>query len=70
MKNISKASQFGKKIAKAMLRTSSSHVYFYVQQAYKGKKWGRDGELMSWEDAEKIMKEVIKEKNGKRINDL
>lgn len=58
-KKLSKASVFGKRIAKAMLKISSSHVYFIIQQAYKGKKWGRNGELMSWEDAVKIFWEVI-----------
>ncbi len=57
-----KASNFGRRIAKVMLKISSSHVYFLMQQAYKGKKWGRNGELMSWEDAVKIFKEVIKER--------
>jgi membrane protease subunit (stomatin/prohibitin family) len=59
---IKESSKFGKRIAKAFLTSSSSHVYFFIQQAYKGKKWGRDGELMSWEDAVKILKEVIKER--------
>jgi hypothetical protein len=57
----SKAAEFGKRLAKAMLKIGSSHVYFIIQQAYKGKQWGRDGEEMSWEDAERIFKEVIDE---------
>ena len=59
-----KASKFGKRIAKVMLDLSDSHVFFLIQQGYKGKKWGKYGELMSWEDAVKILKEVIEEKNG------
>lgn len=57
-----KSEEFGKKIAKEMLKLSSSHVYFIIQQAYQGKRWGRDGELMSWVDAVKILKGVINEK--------
>ena len=56
------SNDFAKRIAKTMLEISSSHVYFIIQQAYKGKKWGRNGELMSWNEAAKILKEVIKEK--------
>jgi len=56
-----KAVEFGKRIAKTMLDISSSHVCFIIQQAYRGKKWGMIGELMSWEDAVKILKEVIEE---------
>lgn len=57
----SKAAKFGKRVARIMLQTSSSHVFFIVQQAYKGKRWGENGELMAWEDAVKIFKEVIEE---------
>ncbi len=57
----SKAADFGKRIAKAMLKIGSSHVYFIVQQAYKGKKWGKYGQRMSWDDVENIFKEVINE---------
>ena len=57
-----KSSIFGKKIAKIMLELSSSHVFFIIQQTYKGKKWGKDGELMSWENVVEILKEIIKEK--------
>lgn len=49
-------------MARAMLSNPSSHTYFFIQQAYKGKKWGKYGEMMSWEDAEQILNEVIKEK--------
>jgi hypothetical protein len=59
---MSKASLFGKRMARALLETSSSHAYFFVQQAHKGKRWGKDGELMGWEDVVKILKEVISEK--------
>ncbi len=59
IKRGTKASDFGKRIAKTMLKISSSHVFFIIQQAYKGKQWGKNGELMSWEDAVKIFKEVI-----------
>ncbi len=55
----SKAEEFGQKIALAMLEISSSHVYFIIQQAYKGKEWGKYGELMSWEDVVRILKEVL-----------
>lgn len=48
------SSEFGKKIAKAMMNLKSSHCYFILQMAY--------GEELSWEDAEIIMKSVIKEK--------
>lgn len=54
--------EFGKRIARTMLDLSSSHVYFIIQQAYKGKKWGKYGELMSWEDAIAILKEELEKK--------
>ena len=63
----SKAAEFGKKMARAMLKITSSHTYFFIQQAYKGKKWGKYGELMSWENAEKILKDVINEKGGSDV---
>lgn len=53
--------EFAYKIAKTMKKLSSSHCYFIIQQAYAGKKWGKNGELMSYEDAEEIMNRVIKE---------
>lgn len=48
------AADFGKKIARVMMKLKSSHCYFILQQAY-------NGPYLSWEEAEKIMKKVIKE---------
>jgi hypothetical protein len=48
------SSKFGKKIAKVMINLKSSHCYFILQMAY--------GEELFWEDAEELMKKVIKEK--------
>ena len=53
------AIDFALKVATAMKKISSSHVYFVMQQAYAGKEWGKQGELMSWENAEKILTDVI-----------
>jgi hypothetical protein len=61
-RGMNKSSKFGKRIAKTLLDISSSHVYFIIQQAYKGKRWGDNGQLMSWEDVIKILKEVIEDK--------
>ena len=52
-KNIS-AKEFGKKIAKQMMKLKSSHCYFILQMAL--------GEELDWSEAEEIMKKVIKEK--------
>jgi hypothetical protein len=47
------ASDFGKRIAKVMMNLKSSHCYFILQMAY--------GEELSWEEAEELMKKVIKD---------
>lgn len=54
------ASSFGKKIARAMYRIKSSHVYFIIQQAYGPLPYG--AEDMSWNEAEAILKRVLEEK--------
>jgi hypothetical protein len=48
------SSEFGKKIAKVMMKLKSSHCYFILQMAY--------GEELDWTDAEELMKRVINEK--------
>jgi hypothetical protein len=47
------ASEFGIKIAKVMLRLKSSHCYFILQQAF-------GGEYLTWEEAEEIMKGIMR----------
>jgi len=51
------AASFGKKIARAMLRLKSSHVYFIIQQAYGPPPYGAQD--MSWEEAEEILRKVL-----------
>ena len=43
--------EFAIKIAKAMLKISSSHTYFILQQAF--------GENLDWSDAELLLKSII-----------
>jgi hypothetical protein len=42
---------FAKKIAKTMKDSSSSHVFFLMQQAF--------GEEMEWEDVENLLDNII-----------
>jgi len=47
------SSEFGKKIAKVMMNLKSSHCYFILQMAY--------GAELDWDEAEELMKRIIKD---------
>jgi hypothetical protein len=53
------AKDFGKRMARTMLKIPSSHAFFFIQQAYGKPPYGAD---MSWKEAEEILKIVAKEK--------
>jgi hypothetical protein len=61
MKKLDKvtASEFGVRMAKALLENPSSHAFFFVQQAFDA-----FGE-MPWEEVEKILKKVSRERKHK-----
>ena len=48
---------FAKEIAKVIMNLKSSHCYFIMQMAF--------GESKSWNDVEKICKNILKKDNNK-----